>query len=157
MMILNLEKADIRNAVEIHNLQVQAFQNLLNKYKDYDTNPGAEKLERTVERMQQSCTDFYFISLKGKHIGVVRICDHGYRCILKQIFILPQYQGYGYAKEVIRLVESSYPNAIRWELDTILQEEKLCYLYEKMGYKKTGQTEQIKKGMDLVFYAKDCK
>lgn len=58
---------------------------------------------------------------------------------------------------MIRLVEAIYPNATRWELDTILQEEKLCYLYEKMGYKKTGQTEEIKKGMDLVFYAKECK
>ena len=46
-------------------------------------------------------------------------------------------------------------NGEKWELDTILQEKKLCYLYEKMGYQKTGKTEKIKDGMDLVYYAKE--
>ena len=74
---------------------------------------------------------------------------------MKQIFILPEYQGYGYAQEAIKMVESFYTKAKRWELDTILQEKKLCYLYEKMGYQKTGKTEKIKDGMDLVYYAKE--
>ena len=30
-----------------------------------------------------------------------------------------------------------------WELPTILQEKGNCYLYEKLGYKKTGKTEAI--------------
>lgn len=154
-MILNLEKASMENAEEIYHLQIQAFRNLLDKYKDYDTNPGAEKLERTVERLQQSYTDFYFISLNREHIGAVRICDFGYTCILKQIFILSEYQGQGYAQKVIQMLETAYPNAKRWELDTILQEKKLCYLYEKMGYEKTGKITPIKKGMDLVFYVKE--
>ena len=54
----------------------------------------------------------------------------------------------------MRIAESLYPNAGRWELDTILQEQKLCHLYEKMGYRKTGKTQRIKDGMDIVFYAK---
>ena len=32
--------------------------------------------------------------------------------------------------------------------------EKLCGMLEKMGYTKTGQVENIKDGMDLVYYAK---
>ena len=39
-----------------------------------------------------------------KHIGAVRICDFEKRCVLKQIFILPEYQGYGYAQEAIKIV-----------------------------------------------------
>ncbi|NTV78512.1 MAG: tyrosine-protein phosphatase, partial [Clostridiales bacterium] len=54
-------------------------------------------------------------------------------------------------------VEDIYPYAKRWELDTILQEDKLCHLYEKMGYLKTGRVENIKDGMDLVYYEKDKK
>lgn len=72
----------------------------------------------------------------------------------KQRNDLPEYQGYGYAQRAITIAESFYPFAKEWELDTILQEEKLCYLYEKMGYKKTGKVEHIMNGMDLVFYAK---
>ena len=30
-----------------------------------------------------------------------------------------------------------------------------CYLYEKMGYHKTGQTHEINERLTLVFYKKD--
>ena len=32
--------------------------------------------------------------------------------------------------------------------------EKLCYLYSKMGYQRTGEIEHIKEGMDIVFFEK---
>lgn len=92
--------------------------------------------------------------MDGKHIGALRVCNFGQLCKLKQIFILPEYQDRGYAQQAMRIAESLYPNAGRWELDTILQEQKLCHLYEKMGYRKTGKTQRIKDGMDIVFYAK---
>lgn len=41
-----------------------------------------------------------------------------------------------------------------WELDTILQEKGNCYLYEKMGYKATGKTEEINQRLTLVYYEK---
>ncbi|AHF06030.1 GNAT family acetyltransferase [Desulfitobacterium metallireducens DSM 15288] len=47
-----------------------------------------------------------------------------------------------------------YWNAKTWELDTILQERRNCYLYEKLGYKKTEKTEVINDKMTLVFYEK---
>ena len=54
----------------------------------------------------------------------------------------------------MKAVEKLFPNAIRWELDTIAQEEKLCHLYEKVGYRPTGKRINIKENMDLVFYEK---
>ena len=42
-----------------------------------------------------------------------------------------------------------------WKLDTILQEKGNCYLYEKLGYHKTGKTEIINDKMTIVFYEKD--
>ena len=153
-MTIGLDIATITNAQEIYDLQMKSFQALLEKYQDYDFSPGAEKLDRTIQRLQEPITDYYFISLEGKHIGALRICHFDKLCKLKQIFILPEYQGHGYSQKAIAIAESLYPTAEKWELDTILQEEKLCYLYEKMGYRKTGKVERIKNGMDLVFYAK---
>ena len=75
-------------------------------------------------------------------------------CHLSQMFILPHYQGNGYAQQAIKQIESLNPQAKHWILDTIKQEPKLCYLYEKMGYKQTGIVKNIKDGMDLVDYAK---
>ena len=56
--------------------------------------------------------------------------------------------------EAIRKVESLFPDAVSWRLDTIAQEKKLCHLYQKMGYRKTGETEHIKDGMDTIFFEK---
>lgn len=153
-MTINLEKAGICDAQEIYDMQIKAFQALLETYQDHSSSPGAEKLDRTVERLQEPFTDFYFIAIEGKHIGALRICTFEKLCKLKQIFILPEFQGHGYAQNAILMAESLYPDAERWELDTILQEEKLCHLYEKMGYKRTGKVEKIKDGMDLVFFVK---
>lgn len=153
-MQIVLDRATLTDAQEIYDLQIKSFKALLEKYQDYNFSPGAEKLEHTIQRFQETVTDFYFISLEKKHIGAIRICHFDKLCMLKQIFILPEYQGYGYAQKAIIIAESLYPNAEKWELDTILQEKKLCYLYEKMGYKKTGKVEHIKNGMDLVFYTK---
>lgn len=41
-----------------------------------------------------------------------------------------------------------------WELDTILEEEANCYLYEKMGYYKTGKVEKVNDKLTLVYYKK---
>lgn len=153
-MSIVLDNATLTDALEIYDLQIKAFKALLEKYQDYDFSPGAEKLERTIQRFHEPSTDYYFISLEKKHIGALRICHFGKLCMLKQIFILPEYQGYGYAQKAITIAESLYLNVEKWELDTILQEEKLCYLYEKIGYKKTGKSEHIRNGMDLVFYEK---
>lgn len=52
------------------------------------------------------------------------------------------------------MTELLYPEAKHWELDKIKQETKLCHLYEKMGYKKTGKELSIKDKITLVFYKK---
>ena len=154
-MAITLTKAKFENCPELYRLQIKSFRALLEKYQDYDFSPGAERIERTYERFHQSITDFWMISLDEKNIGAIRVCDFGTLCKLKQIFIVPEYQNCGYAQEAIKAVEAIYPHALRWELETILQEEKLCYLYDKMGYTKTSRVETIKEGMDLVYYAKE--
>ena len=46
--------------------------------------------------------------------------------------------------------------ATSWELATILEEERNCYLYEKMGYIKTGVNKKLDENTTLIFYKKDC-
>ena len=153
-MDITLRKASLDDAELIWRMQIASFRALLDKYQDYDYSPAAEKIERTVQRLQEPITDYYLILLNDAPIGGVRICRFDSLCKLKQLFILPEYQNSGYAQQAIRAVEEMYPDVNRWELDTILQEEKLCHLYEKMGYRKTGAVRALMEGMDLVFYAK---
>ena len=90
-----------------------------------------------------------------KNIGAIRIVilnSDDFR--ISPMFILPQYQGYGYAQQTILEVESIYFQAKSWELDTIKQEAKLCHLYEKMGYRATGKEEVIQTDMTIIHYEK---
>ena len=144
-------KADCNTILKI---QVKAFSQLLLKYQDYSSSPAAENLDKILKRFEQPFTDYHLIMLGEETIGMLRVCDFDEKCRLSPICILQEFHGKGYAQEAIRQMEQLYPKAKMWELDTIAQEEKLCYLYEKMGYRKTGRTERLKDGMDLVFYEK---
>jgi hypothetical protein len=52
-MDVNLIKATLGNADEIHQMQIITFAPLLEKYKDYDLNPGNEKIDRTIARINE--------------------------------------------------------------------------------------------------------
>jgi predicted acetyltransferase len=154
-MILSLKKANINDCKEIQTMQQKSFQTLLNKYNDIKTNPATEPLERIVEKMNQDFTDYYFIQLEKQNIGAVRVVKlPGNIFRIAPMFILPEFNGNGYAQEAIKIVEALYPLARGWQLDTIKEESKLCYLYEKMGYKTTGKEEVIQSNMTIVYYAK---
>ena len=57
-MGVSLCKANLDNAMTIHEMQVKAFMPLLEKYQDYDTNPANESLERIIARFNQPFTDY---------------------------------------------------------------------------------------------------
>lgn len=154
-MEISLIKSGLDDAETIHSMQIKSFMPLFEKYQDFETSPANEPLEKVVNRINQSFTDYYIIKLKDTAIGGIRIVkkDIGaYR--VSPIFILPEYQGKGIAQKVFEMVEQKYTYARMWELDTILQEQGNCYLYEKLGYKKTGKTEVINDKMTLVYYEK---
>lgn len=154
-MDISLIKADSTDCEQIHKMRVEAFKNLLEKYQDHKTNPGAESLEKVKQKMKQGFTDYYLIQLGKLNIGAIRIVRlKNDVCRISPMFILPEYQGKGFAQKTIRTVESFYPLVRRWELNTIKQENKLCHLYEKMGYTATGKEEIIQDDMTIIFHSR---
>ncbi len=135
-------------------MQVRAFHELLEKYRDYDTNPAAEPVGKITGRMQAPNSCYYFLVDGGEAVGFMRVQNLGASCRVSPIGILPEYQGRGYAQQAMLLAEKLYPQASLWELDTIGEEAKLCHLYEKLGYRRTGRLKEIKPGMTLVDYKK---
>ncbi|MDE7416485.1 MAG: GNAT family N-acetyltransferase [Lachnospiraceae bacterium] len=155
-MKVELLRAKISDAKELHAMQIKAFKELLEKYQDYNTNPANEGVEKVEARLKQDFTFYYFICVGQQKVGAIRIVDKkeaGKNKRISPIFILPEFQGRGIAQEAIRLCEEMHGNE-NWELDTILQESKNCYLYEKMGYRQTGRTEVINERLTLIFYEK---
>jgi|GEM_PF-133515 len=156
---IQLKKATITDYKTIHKMQVECFKPLLEKYKDYTTNPALETLEKVKARFEFNKVDHFLICLQdtqnAKNIGYIRIQHLDTNTIrLSQIVILPDCQNKGYAQNAIKQIEKLHPNATKWILDTIKQEKNLCHLYEKLGYTPTGEEKNIKPNMDLVYYSK---
>lgn len=153
---MELKRATVKDAPIIWKMQLEAFADLLAKYQDYDISPGNEAMERVEERLNQPYTYFYFVMDGGKNVGAIRIVDQkdGSRKRISPLFVLKEYRNKGYAQAAIVEAERIHGRD-NWKLDTILQEEGNCYLYEKMGYHKTGQTEEINGKMTIVHYEKN--
>ncbi|WP_127536965.1 GNAT family N-acetyltransferase [Paenibacillus illinoisensis] len=154
-MDVSLCKADLNDAVTIHNMKVKAFMPLLETYQDFETSPANETVEKVITQINQSFTDYFIIYHVDVAVGGIRVVkkeDQIYS--VSPIFILPEHQGKGIAQNVFTSVEQKYDDAKSWRLGTILQEKGNCYLYEKIGYKKTGITKVINDKMTMIFYEK---
>ena len=152
---IKLIKANYANASTMWQLQVKGFTPLFEKYQDCDTTPACESLEKVTAKIAKPSTHYYFICIDGKIIGGINVGDHhdGSPKKIAPLFILPEYQNKGYAQRVIKLVEAMH-GSDNWFLATIKQEEANCHLYEKMGYKLTGEETIINDKMTIVGYRK---
>ncbi len=150
--LLHTKETDIKT---IWQMQVESFAELLEKYKDYETNPAAESCERIRQRFKQPFTHYYFIVADNEIVGFIRVVDKkdDSKKRISPIGILPKYRNKGYAQAAIKAVEDIH-GTDNWSLDTIITEQSNCYLYEKMGYHRTEKTEKINEKLTLVFYEK---
>ena len=155
-MNIELIPAERDDIEQIWKMQVEAFQEMLERYQDYDTSPAAEGDDQIRERYDQPDSVYYFIVDGQEKVGVIRVIDRkdGSRKRISPIWIMPEYRGRGYAQRAILKAEELHGSK-NWCLDTILQEKGNLYLYEKMGYHQTGRAERINDRMDIVFYEKE--
>lgn len=153
---MKLVRANVSDCEKIWSLQIEAFADLLEKYRDYETSPGNEPIENIRAKLLDEFTFFYLIYHDGDIAGAVRIVDRkdGNRKRVSPIFILKKYRNKGLAQKVFEEIERLH-GSNNWMLDTILQEDGNCYLYEKMGYKRTGKIKNINERMDIVYYEKN--
>lgn len=153
---MELKRATAKDKEILWKMQREAFAELLARYEDYEVSPGNESIERVEAKLLQPCTYFYYIIAEGNTVGAIRIVDmkDGSRKKISPLFIMPQYRNKGYAQAAMAEAERLH-GADNWKLDTILEEAGNCYLYEKIGYRKTGQTEKINEKMTIVYYEKN--
>jgi GNAT superfamily N-acetyltransferase len=137
-------------------MQIEAFADLLAKYQDYETSPGNEPKESIHAKLLDEFTFFYFIYHEDEIAGAIRVVDRkdGDRKRIAPIFIMKKFRNRGLAQKTFEEIERIH-GINHWMLDTILQEAGNCYLYEKLGYKRTGKIEHINERMDIVYYEKN--
>lgn len=72
-MNISLAKSESKDAEIIHAMQIKSFMPLLEKYQDYETSPVNEPLEKIIDKINQSFTDYYIIKSDSLDVGGVRI------------------------------------------------------------------------------------
>lgn len=158
-MKITLQLATEKDATTIHDLQIAAFTPLLEKYKDYSTSPATEPLEKTVRRLKNPDSHYFMVLADGELAGALHIIRKEIEGSLwiSPIFIGPKFQGKSIAQQAMLLAEQQFANDRTWELSTLAEETGNCYLYEKLGYKRTGKIEKINERTTLVYYKKEME
>ena len=153
---MRLVRANVNDCEKIWSLQIEAFADLLAKYQDFETSPGNESKESIQSKLMDEFTFFYFIYHEDEIAGAVRVVDrkNGDRKRIAPIFIMKKFRNRGLAQKTFKEIEKIH-GSDNWMLDTILQEAGNCYLYEKLGYQRTGEIENINERMDIVYYEKN--
>ena len=107
MKMIVLQEATTENIREAWEMQIKAFEDLLQKYQDYDMSPGAEPFENIMAKFNQPWTKYYFILDGEKRVGCVRIVDKmdGSRKRVSPIWIMAEHRNKGYAQQAFAEIE----------------------------------------------------
>ncbi|MBR2698596.1 MAG: GNAT family N-acetyltransferase [Clostridia bacterium] len=153
-MNIRLKRAQLSDAEAMHRMQVAAFLPLFEKYHDTAINPACESVQRVREKIVSS--RYYFIMDGSRAVGGIRVVDCGDERpkVISPLFILPECQNRGLAQMAVRAAERLHGEH-RWRLDTILEEPGNCHLYEKLGYRRTGEAQRVRPNMTIVDYEKE--
>lgn len=71
--LVTLEKATEIDAAVLFQMQIDSFSPLLNKYKDYETNPANESIEKTILRINNPNNNFYKMIIDSNLVGAICI------------------------------------------------------------------------------------
>lgn len=155
-MNIELVRISVEETEKLWIMQVQAFQKLLDKYQDFETNPANETKEKIKTKLLQEHSFFYYIYEGNNIVGAIRVIDRkdGGRKRVAPVFIIEKFRNRGLAQKAFCEIERIHGED-NWELDTIFQEKGNCYLYEKLGYTKTGEIDRINDKMDIIHYIKN--
>lgn len=157
-MEIRLVPASLSDTETLYDLQVAAFLPLVERYHDYDRSPACEPIGRLQERMSQPDTCYYLILCDDQPAGGIRVQSLGQgRYRFAPLFVHPDFQGRGIARQALPMAEALCPGAASWQLETILEEPRLCRFYESLGYTATGQLEEVPDSLlTLIYYHKDA-
>ncbi len=87
--LVTLEKATEIDAAVLFQMQIDSFSPLLNKYKDYETNPANESIEKTILRINNPSNNFYKMIIDSNLVGAICISqkERPYKFWISPIFI----------------------------------------------------------------------
>ncbi len=154
-MDIIFQRAKLEDAENLLEIQKKSFHEALELYKDYDTNPMFEKIEKISYKIQNH--DYFKIIADGIIIGGINIYKkNDFHYYINRIFIHPDFENLGIGKKAMEFIEKEpdFQDAHIWTLETPHKSFKNHYFYEKLGYIRTGQVEEINENLKLIHFKK---
>ena len=135
---VQLVLAQRSDAQLIHGLKREAFMPLYEIYRDDETSPVMDTVDKVVCQLAQEDTDYWLIVYEGRMVGGVRVVRKKDANLISPMFVLPEEQNKGIGSAV-------------------LEEERKCHLYEKMGFCNTLSARKVSGNMTLIGYERFFK
>lgn len=154
-MELRIEKAEKSDLELIVQGQKKAFYECYQRYQDHEMSPYNVTLEMMNNILEH---DFlYKIICDENIVGAIYVSENPdqYHMKLHGIFIEPEYQDKGIGQSAIEHIEKLHNEAISWVLETPHDLKRNHHLYEKFGYKRTGEEDYVNENLSIIHYKKD--
>lgn len=150
-MSLLFRKSTVEDIESLLPIQKASFQEDLEKYEDFKTNPACETYEKLAENIKKY---HHFTILDGQTIiGAIDLRGNEERMHIDKLFIGPSNQNKGVGTDAILFLEKKFPKVKLWTLYTPYLSFRNHYFYEKFGYKKTKEV-QLTTNLVLFKYEK---
>jgi len=162
LTIRKMERADVDILTQI---QKDAFAPLYQIFHD-PSNPhlkGREDIERRLDNpcsypftiVEDGCIVGGLWYISGRKLLLCELKPHEY--YLGRVFIRPDRQGNGFAKQALLMSEQHFPDAEKFYVDfpDALEKNRRCYV--GAGYRPTGIRQETDPGVTLELYEKIVK
>jgi GNAT superfamily N-acetyltransferase len=149
--MLSIEKASCEDAEIIVKIKTNAYNDETNRFgPGRDGGPGGyNDLNETIRLMNMF--DYYKIIYENTIIGGFWLHKVENDCMeLEDFCISPKYHNKGFGYKALKQMEKLYKAPSKWILGTPYYSVRNQYLYEKVGFKKVGESEDE----FLFFYEK---
>jgi len=119
----------------------------------YGRGPGLyENPEGLLPMLERGSADVLKLVAEEETIGmVITVAKTPNARWLGCLCLLPAWQGRGYGRQALQMVEEAYPNVYQWGLDTPTLKQRNRRFYECAGYRVVGESEAWEGFKLLVF------
>ena len=148
---VEIQDADVRDALEILRLQRLAYQSEAAIYDDYTIPPLTQLLEEVEADLQRQVVLNAFAD--DRIVGSVRAQERDGTCFIGRLIVHRDWQNQGIGTRLMTEIEERFPSARRFELFTGDKSERNLHLYQKLGYHRL-RTEQQTDRVRIVYLEK---
>ena len=148
---MEIRPAVIEDAEAILALQRLAYQSEAAIYDHFTLRPLTETLGDIRDRFH----DRRFLKAieDGQIVGSVRAFQNEAGCHVERLVVHPDYRRRGIGMALLKVIETCFPTARRFDLFTGHKSEGNIRLYDRVGYRAVRQ-EQVNEKVSLVFMEK---